>query len=112
MSDESTTSRPGLAIVANCLPPYRAHLHELLAAGIPELALHTLTTHGHADFAWQMQPAESINYVDFSRPGDSPVGRMFRAPLQEWNKGARLIDYVLTHNIQAVIFASYRYISY
>jgi glycosyltransferase involved in cell wall biosynthesis len=103
---------PGLAMIANCLTPYRAHLHELIAAGIPELKLHTLITHGDADFSWKQAVPDSINLVSFADADDSPLAGTFHAPLREWRKGGRLIEYLQKNAIQAVICNTYRYVSY
>jgi glycosyltransferase involved in cell wall biosynthesis len=112
MSEMIGLGPSGLAMIANCMTPYRMHLHELLAAGVPELKLHTLITHGHADFKWQLRPADSINVVDFGCPGDSPLASPFRAPLREWRKGGRLIQYLCENNVRAVICFGYNYLSY
>jgi glycosyltransferase involved in cell wall biosynthesis len=104
--------RPGLAIVTNCLPPYRVHLHELIAAGIPELKLHSLVTHDDGDFRWKLQMPESLHVTHFGRPGDSPTASMLWSPWREWSKGERIIQYLREHQVRAVICTSYRYISY
>ena len=36
-------------MIVNVMAPYRLNLHRLIAAGIPELKLHTLVTHGPAE---------------------------------------------------------------
>ena len=112
MTDSLPNSRPGLAIIANTLPPYRVHLHEELAAGIPELKLHTLITHGAAEFAWTVNAPPAINATFFGAPGDSPLAPFLHAPSAEWAKGGRMIDYLRDNNVQAVICNGYRYISY
>lgn len=104
--------RPGLAMIANCMTPYRAHLHALLAAGIPEFKLHTLITHGPAEFDWAMQIPNSIHATYYENPGDSPLQWLPRAPVREWQKGARLIDYLNANDVRAVICAGYQYLSY
>ncbi len=105
-------NRPGLAIIANVLTPYRINLHRLIAVGIPELKLQTLVTHGPDDFAWDLQPPESIHVRFFGSKDDSPTARMFRRPISEWRKGRRLIEYLRQNDIRAVIMSGYRYISY
>src|SRR3954454_3886103 len=106
------TGKPGLAIISNVLTPYRVNLHEEIAAGIPELKLHTLVTHGPADFDWKIEPPESIHSRFFGSKDDSPLAGMFSRPLSEWRKGGRLIDYFNQNNIQAVILLGYRHLSY
>lgn len=105
-------SPPGLAIITNCLTPYRIHLHELVVAGIPELKLHSLVTHGDADFQWAMHVPQAISVTHFGRAGDSPLAGALHAPLHEWRKGGRLIHYLRENNIRAVICNNYRYLSY
>ena len=104
--------RPGLAMIANCMTPYRANLHRLIAAGIPELKLHTLITHGPAEFEWSMEVPESIHATAFGSPDDCPTASPLASPLREWRKGARLIEYLRTHDVRAVVCSGYRYSSY
>jgi glycosyltransferase involved in cell wall biosynthesis len=104
--------RPGLAIIANVMTPYRANLHCLVAAGIPELKLHTLITHGVGDFAWDDATPPEVNPTNFSAKGEHSLDNPLRRPVAEWRKADRLIRHLQTHNIKAVIFCFYRYISY
>ncbi len=104
--------RPGLAMIANCMTPYRANLHALIAAGIPELKLHTLITHGPAQFKWSVTVPESIHASYHGDPDDSPTASPFHAPLRDWKKGRRLIDYLEKHHVKAVICQGYRYLAY
>jgi glycosyltransferase involved in cell wall biosynthesis len=112
MAHASPDARPGLAIIGNVLSPFRVNQHRLVAAGIPELKLHTLVTHGPADFDWDMTLPDSLHVTHFGAPDDSPKTPTFRHPIYEWRKGGRLIDYLKAHNIRAVILFGYRYISY
>jgi glycosyltransferase involved in cell wall biosynthesis len=104
--------RPGLAMIANCMTPYRANLHALIAAAIPELKLHTLITHGPADFDWSVNVPESIHASYLGGPDDSPTASPLHAPLREWRKGGQLIEYLREHQVRAVICMGYRYLSY
>jgi glycosyltransferase involved in cell wall biosynthesis len=103
---------PGLAIIANCVTPYRVNLHRLIAAGIPELKLHTLITHDDADFQWSLQVPKAINIRYFGFAGDSPLTGTFHAPFHEWRKGGRLIRFLQDNNVRAVICNNYRYLSF
>jgi glycosyltransferase involved in cell wall biosynthesis len=111
-SKSPTDSKPGLAIIANVLTPYRVHLHKVIAEGIPELKLHTLVTHGPADFNWDIQPPDSINVHHFGSKDESPLASSLHKPLREWHKGGRLIEYLTQNDVRAVIMLGYRYISY
>jgi glycosyltransferase involved in cell wall biosynthesis len=104
--------RPGLAIIANVMTPYRANLHRLVAAGIPELKLHTLITHGVGDFDWSVNAPTEINVTNFSASGEHPLDNPLRRPVTEWRKAGRLIRYLKANNVQAAIFCFYRYLSY
>lgn len=104
--------KPGLAIIANCITPYRVNLHRLIAAGIPEFTLHTLITHGAADFDWSVDVPPSIQASYFGAADDSPLAGSLRAPMKEWRKGGRLIRHLHDHNVRAVICNGYRYISF
>jgi glycosyltransferase involved in cell wall biosynthesis len=112
MPDMSRDVRPGLAIIANCVTPYRVNLHRLIAAQIPELKLHTLISHGAADFDWQVDIPAEIHLSHFGVPDDAPIATLYHAPLREWRKGHRLIEYLRQHNVRGVICGLPRYVSY
>lgn len=111
-TDAAGDERPGLAVIANCVNPYRVNLHKLIAAGIPELKLHTLITHGDADFKWAVDVPESIHVYRYSYDSDSPLAGTWHKPWREWRKGGRLIEHLRAHDVRAVILTGYRYISY
>ncbi len=105
-------NRPGFAVISNSLTPYRINLHKLIANGIPELKLHTLVTHGDADFVWTMETPTSINVSQFSEQGESPMAGLLHAPLVEWRKGGRIVEFLRRNNVRAVMVNGYRYLSY
>lgn len=111
ISNQSHDDRPGLAIIANCVTPYRINLHRLIAAGIPDLKLHTLITHGPADFDWRIALPDDI-HVNYFGPDDEPVSHTYSPSIREWTKGGGLIAYLKQHDVRAVICALPRYISY
>src|SRR6476660_9385588 len=106
---DTTDVRPGLAIIANVMTPYRANLHRLVAADIPELKLHTLVTHGVGDFDWSVAAPQEINATNFSNPGEHSLDNPLRRPIGEFRKARRLIRYLKTHDVRAVVFCFYRY---
>lgn len=112
VTSDSQDRRPGLAVIANCIPPYRVNLHKLIVEGIPELKLHTLVSHGDAEFRWNVEIPTSINVQSFGRAGDSPLASSWSSPAWEWQKGGRLIRYIREHDVRAVICLGYRYFSY
>jgi glycosyltransferase involved in cell wall biosynthesis len=100
----AANERAGLAIVANVPTPYRVHLHRRLAAGIPELKLHSLFTHRNNEFQWQLSYPPEINAVEFALSGEPPS--RWR-PWFDWRKGASLIGYLKAHNVRAVVSLGY-----
>jgi glycosyltransferase involved in cell wall biosynthesis len=112
MPDSNDDVRPGLAIIANVMAPYRANLHRLVAADIRELKLHTLITHGVGDFNWDVAAPREISASYFSTRGEHPQDNPLRRPVTEWRKASQLICYLKNHNVRAAVFCSYRYLSY
>ncbi len=94
------------------MTPYRANLHRLVAAGISELKLHTIVTHGVGDFDWSVAASPEINSTNFSTTGEHSLDNPLRRPIGEFRKAGRLIRYLKTHDVKAVIFCFYRYLSY
>ena len=113
VSKAAQDQRPGLAMIANVMAPYRRNLHKLVAEGIPELnvafADHTLR---RPNSRWNMSLPESIHASFFGSSGDSPLAGTFRHPVYEWRKGGRLIEYLRSHDVRAVILFGYRYLSF
>jgi glycosyltransferase involved in cell wall biosynthesis len=99
-------------MIANVMTPYRLNLHRLVADGIPELKLHTLITHGPADFDWKLELPAAIHTRCFGKPGESPLTSSIRRPVPEWRKGGQLIEFLRSNDIRAVILFGYRYLSY
>jgi glycosyltransferase involved in cell wall biosynthesis len=104
--------RAGLVIVSNSVTPYLVNLHRLVAAGIPELKLHTLITHGIGDFDWQVNVPSEIHATNVSSTGEHPLDNPLRRPLVEFRKASELIRYFKENKAGAVIINGYRYISY
>src|SRR5215212_774185 len=90
MRATSDDTRPGLMIVSNAIAPYRVNLHRLIAAGIPELKLHTLITHGVSDFDWQVQMPSEIHVHNVSATREHAFDNPLRRTWSEFRKGARL----------------------
>lgn len=112
MQDRGGDGRPGLVVISNSVTPYRVNLHRLLAAGIPELKLHSVITHGIGDFDWAIDLPAEINATNFSSPGDHPLDNPLRHPWEEWQKSRRLIAYLKEQRAAAVVINGYRYVPY
>lgn len=109
------TRRPRLAVMANCLTPYRVHLHNCIIDELPEVELHTLITHGRGDFDFQQYEASRFEVEDFSDPEDSANNNILKAPhllLKERKKAQRIIRYLREKEIDALIGLIPSYYSY
>jgi glycosyltransferase involved in cell wall biosynthesis len=109
---QQAATLPGLAFLGNVMTPYRANLHRAIAAGIPELKLHTLITHGVGDFDWRVNVPPEIHVSNFSIAEEHSLDNPLRRPYAELRKAGRLIRYFKAHDVRAVVFGSYRYIAY
>jgi glycosyltransferase involved in cell wall biosynthesis len=99
--------RPGVAVVANSLPPYRLHLHQRIAREMGnEILLHTVCTH-EVDYLHPYAPTPDINAISFG-PGH-PFTRQLklRYAWSEWLKAGRIIRWLKTHRIKAVVLLGY-----
>ena len=105
-------TRPGLAIVTNSITPYQVNLDRSIAAGIPELKLHVLVTHGAADFNWEIEIPPEIHLERFGAAGEHSRDNPLRRPIWGWRKGGRLIRHFRANNVRAAIFCGFTYISY
>ncbi len=104
----AAVNRPGLAIVATSLTPYRLHLHRRVATEIPEFRVHSLVTRAATDFDWAMDVPAEINLVTFSGGSRSTSVSAFRHPLGDFRKGGQIIRYIDEHDIEAVIVNGWR----
>ena len=104
--------KPGLAILASSITPYDVNLYRCILAGIPELKLHLLVSHGATDFDWQLDVPPEIQVTCFGEVGEDVMDNPLRRPLHDWRKGGRLIRYVRDNHIRAVKMNAYRFISH
>ena len=85
---------PGIAIVANSLPPYRLHLHRRIVREMGnEIIIHTVCTH-EVDYLHPYAPTPDINAVSFG-PGH-PFTRQLKLRYagSEWLKAGRIISWL------------------
>src|SRR5215470_1880213 len=98
---------PGVAIIANSLPPYRLHLHQRIAREMgDEILMHTVCTH-EVDYLHPYAPTADINAISFG-PGH-PFTRQLklRYAWSEWLKGGRIIRWLDDKRIKAVVLLGY-----
>jgi len=98
---------PGVAIVANSLPPYRLHLHQRIAREMGnEILMHTVCTH-EVDYLHPYAPTPDINAISFG-PGQ-PFTRQLklRYACSEWLKAGRIIRWIEANKIKAVVLLGY-----
>ena len=98
---------PGIAIVANSLPPYRLHLHRQIAREMGnEITIHTVCTH-EVDYLHPYAPTPDINAVSFG-PGH-PFTRQLKLRYagSEWLKAGQIISWLEKTKIKAVVLLGY-----
>lgn len=98
---------PGVAIVANSLPPYRLHMHQRIAREMGnEILLHTVCTH-EVDYLHAYGPTPEINAISFG-PGQ-PFTRQLklRYALSEWLKAGQIIRWLKENKVEAVVLLGY-----
>lgn len=108
--DEPTGSgdaRPGLAVVANALTPYRVHLHRRIAEELPQFKLHTVLTHAAAEFAWDIALPDSIHAVGFATGDEKTSDAGVKRAIPDWRKAGRILDYFAAHDVRAVVLMGY-----
>src|SRR5689334_10747549 len=105
-------NKPGLGVLASSITPYNINLYRNIQAGIPELQLHLLVSHGADDFNWKLDVPSEIRVTNFGIAGEDVYDNPLRHPLRDWQKGSKLIRYVREYNINALICNSYRFISH
>src|SRR5690349_10899150 len=107
-----SADKPGLGILVTSLTPYHLNLFRSIVAGIPELQLHLLVSHGAEDFNWNLEVPAEIRLSHFGVAGEDVYDNPLRHPLRDWRKGGRLIRYIRQHDVKAVICTAYRFISH
>jgi glycosyltransferase involved in cell wall biosynthesis len=98
---------PEVAIVVNSLPPYRLHVHQRVAREMgQEILLHTVCTH-EVDYLHPYRPTPEINTISFG-PGQ-PFTRQLKVRYvwSEWRKAGRIIRWLATSRINAVVLLGY-----
>ncbi len=111
----TTDSRPKVGQLVNTLAPYAVNLNRVLAAGIPEVAFTSLTTHRRADFVWGQELPAEVYAVDFSAADDranySYKKSLLRAHI-ELPKGRRIAEHLIREKFAALIMPVPSYLSY
>lgn len=105
-ADHVNSSRPGVAIIANSVPPYREHVHLRIARELPQIKLYTICTHSSQDYArWAHRPDPAINPISFgpySGKADQPgISRI------SIKKGGEMVRWLAANDIKAVVVLGY-----
>jgi glycosyltransferase involved in cell wall biosynthesis len=102
--------RPGLAIIADHVTPYRVHLHRRIAHELPGLALHSVFVSKAAEqFDWATTMPEEAGPVVFDS-GDDLVPS--RGMLAGWSAAGSIADYLVERRVKAIIVNGYYRMSY
>ena len=98
---------PGVAIVANSLPPYRLYLHQRIAREMGnEILLHTVCTH-EVDYLHPYAPTPDINAISFGPAQPFTRQLKLRYAGSEWLKAGRIIRWLDGNKIKAVVLLGY-----
>jgi glycosyltransferase involved in cell wall biosynthesis len=99
--------RPGVAVIANSVAPYRVHLQRRIARELSDIRLWTLFTHEQSNSPWPFDPPHDIGPVSFGKGQSSQGQGAPRHALREWRKGGRIIDWLRENRISAVVMLGY-----
>lgn len=100
-------ARPGVAIIANVLTPYRLATHQRIVRELPEIRLHTVLTHDAGDQPWSLDGAD-VGVVKFAAPGEGVNdARPLRQLRADRAKAARIIEWARARNIRALVVSGY-----
>jgi len=103
----ATEEAPCVAIISNAHTPYRLHLHRRIASELPDIRLWSVYTHETSNANWPFDMAAETRPVLFGRGELSHnQSRLLRQPY-EWLKAGRIIDWIRTRKIQAVVVFGY-----
>jgi glycosyltransferase involved in cell wall biosynthesis len=99
--------RPGLAIIAPELTPYRIHFHRRIVREIPELRLWSLVVRDSARSFWKYRAGADIGAVYFAE-GEAQLrsGRFTNTRL-EWTKARRVRRWLQETRPAAIFTAGY-----
>lgn len=101
--------RPGLAIISLLPRPDRVHVHERIAAEIPEIQIHSLFLRRGTFIGRDIPLSDNIRPVEFmsgSQTEDSPNRGI--SIFRDWRIGDAVLDYLRRNDIRMVILNGYR----
>lgn len=102
-----TDPRPAVAIISNSHTPYRLHLHQRIAAEIPQVRLWSAYTHEESNAPWAFRLPPEIGPVSFGHGESSAAQSRPGRALHEWRKGGRIIRWMQEHNVRAAVVNGY-----
>lgn len=101
-------ARPKVAIICNSLPPYRVHLHRRIVHEMGgEIELCTLCTHETSGDGWKFEAPPEINPTSFGKGHTVWRQTSLIYTLSEWYKGGRIIEWIISHRVSAVVMLGY-----
>ncbi len=102
------TARPDVAFVCNSLPPYRVHAHQRIAREMAdEITLWTICTHETTGDRWEFVAPPEINAISFGKGHTVLRQNSARYALSEWAKGGQIIQWLIEHDVRAVVMVGY-----
>jgi glycosyltransferase involved in cell wall biosynthesis len=108
LAENENKGKPiALAIVSNCLTPYRIAAHLRVVRELTAVHTWSLFTHEQGDAAWKLTAPDEINPVMFG-PGEPVSGQpMLKNALKEWRRAGRIIRWLKDHQINVVAMMGY-----
>lgn len=96
-----------LAIIANSNTPYRLHSHLRIARELAAVHLWSVFTHDVSNAPWALALPPEINAISFGPGEASDAAASPARALHEWRKGGRIIEWIRTQKIGAVVIWGY-----
>jgi glycosyltransferase involved in cell wall biosynthesis len=101
---QASTDAAPVAMVCNCLPPYRVHLHRRIARELPEIKLWTVLT--GEDARWADEPPAEIRPIWFGR-GPENAHRGLSRLLVDWRRAGQIIRWLRMERVRALVITGY-----
>ena len=93
--------------MSNAATPYRINLHRRLVRECADLQIRSVFTHEYSNARWSLSIPEEILPVSFGAGEASESQGFTQKPLHEFRKGCRIIQYLRSKGVDAVILFGY-----
>lgn len=100
-------SKIPIALINNSPTPYRTHLHLRLVSELPAASIWSVFTHQYSNASWDSPLPDIIKPICFGPSEESAYQSHPLRQVAEWKKAGRIIDWMITHQIAAVVLGGY-----